>query len=257
MATPTIQRILVTGATGNQGRGVVRSCLSASHIVYALVRDPSTPSALKMKTAGATLVQGDLSDAASLKNAFQEAKPTALFLNLPAAEREQQAALARNVIAAAQAAPSVTTVVYSSAVNTGRHETFPGWSPQHKAYDFWMGKHEIEELVRGAKFERWTIVRLGFFLQNFQSPVAGFMFPEMHTGEGAASGAPLLRSAFKPDTKIDFVDAGDVGAVVAAALSRPAEFAGKEVDLANETLIMGRAGRKDGEGFREGRQGSV
>jgi uncharacterized protein YbjT (DUF2867 family) len=63
--------ILVTGATGTNGREVVNRLIAAGQAVRALVRDP--PKARELADAGAELVRGDLGDAASLKAAFSGA----------------------------------------------------------------------------------------------------------------------------------------------------------------------------------------
>ncbi|KAH8681958.1 hypothetical protein BX600DRAFT_447549 [Xylariales sp. PMI_506] len=239
--------IFVTAATGNQGEGVVRRCVASPSIgtVYALVRDPSSAKAQALETLGAELVQGDLNDRTSLERAVQQVNPTALFLNMPPGPPEQQVVQARNVIEAAQACPSIRSLISSSALGTGRHESFPGWGPDFLTYGYWVGKHEIENLVRDAGFASWTIVRLGFFMQLFVPPMANMLFPELwgSTGTGGEKGG-ILRTAFKPDSRIDLVDGGDVGAVVAAALERPDGFNGRVLNLAGESLTPAEFGSK-------------
>jgi uncharacterized protein YbjT (DUF2867 family) len=55
--------ILVTGATGTVGRSLVTQLLAAGHVVRALTRDPSRAAL----PPGAEVVQGDITDAASLR----------------------------------------------------------------------------------------------------------------------------------------------------------------------------------------------
>ncbi|MFD0488015.1 SDR family oxidoreductase [Saccharopolyspora spinosporotrichia] len=58
--------ILVTGATGNVGRHLVRQLLAEGHQVRALTRDPARADL----PAGAEVFAGDLTDTASLAPAF-------------------------------------------------------------------------------------------------------------------------------------------------------------------------------------------
>ncbi len=60
---------LVTGATGFTGGHLARTLLDRGYAVRALVRDLSNPSAAKLGELGIDLVQGDVSDAASVDRA--------------------------------------------------------------------------------------------------------------------------------------------------------------------------------------------
>ena len=61
--------ILVIGATGTNGREVVRRLAGAGHRVRALVRDPAKADGLRLPNV--ELAQGDLGDPASLDRAFR------------------------------------------------------------------------------------------------------------------------------------------------------------------------------------------
>ncbi|KAK9769519.1 hypothetical protein SCAR479_13830 [Seiridium cardinale] len=236
--------ILVTSATGNQGQGVVFQCLATtSYKVYALVRDPSSTKSQSLASAGAILVKGDLDGPVSIKSALEQRQPTVVFLNLPPGPGEQQLTQARTVIAAAKAAASVQSLISSSASGTGTHESFPNWGPDHPMYGYWRAKHEIEDLVRGAGFRSWTIIRLGFFLQLFVPPVSDLMFPDLW---GSAGAERVIRTAFKPETRLDVLDGGDIGAVVAAALLRPDDFRYRVVGLAAESVTASELAEKMG-----------
>jgi nucleoside-diphosphate-sugar epimerase len=62
-------RLLVTGATGLAGSNIVEAALRAGHEVRALVRNTSQASPLRAR--GAEVVQGDVTDPASLRAALQ------------------------------------------------------------------------------------------------------------------------------------------------------------------------------------------
>lgn len=221
------KKILVTGATGVQGGGVTRYCLESGHFVYALVRDPCSGAAQELARKGAILVQGDLNNRDSLVAAARGMDAVSINLLPEIHDRSSELRQAENMLSAAKASGTISTVFYSSVVKTGQHESFPSWSQQHPMYEFWMSKHKVEERVRAAGFPHWTILRQPFFMQNFHSPRSQFMFPGLD-----AANTPKV--AFRPDTKVDLVDGSDLGKFVAAALSSPTLFDHKEIELAAE-----------------------
>ena len=63
--------ILVTGATGQQGGAVSRHLLNSGWKVRAFVRDENKPAAAELKSLGAEIFKGDMSEAASLDKAME------------------------------------------------------------------------------------------------------------------------------------------------------------------------------------------
>ncbi|KAI0482756.1 hypothetical protein GGR56DRAFT_685765 [Xylariaceae sp. FL0804] len=219
------KKLLVIGATGNQGRGVIRHCLAAGHSPYAFTRTPDSPAARKLQDehGGVPLVQGDVDDVDSLRRAM--AGMDAVFYTIMPAGLNAEQRQGGNVVAAARAAgSSVTTLVYSGASGADRCERFDGWGPQHPMYEYWLGKRANEALVRASGLPHWTLVRPAMFYQVLEPPIGRFLFPELAT-EGR------LRVGFRPDTRVELVDGGDVGLAVAAALSRPDDLDGRTVEL--------------------------
>ncbi|KAI1408527.1 NAD dependent epimerase/dehydratase [Hypoxylon sp. FL1857] len=225
-------RIFVTAATGTQGGGVVRQCLRDGHDVFALVRDPSSQAAKALSELGAKLVEGTYDNLEALKKGMQNID--VVFLNVPGNGAKGVTAdvgYTKNVIEAAKSA-SVPWFIYTSAVNTGKHESFPGWGPDHLMYEYWLVKHEIENLVRNAGFQHWTIVRLPNFLQNFKPQMSQYCFPGFKDRK-------VLKTAYDPQAKLGWIDASDMGKVVAKILSEPEKYSGKEIDIAAESVTIG------------------
>lgn len=180
--------IVVTGATGNIGRSLVRTLTAAGQPVTAVSRGASAPLAVG---AGLTAVRADLADPASLVPALEGAG--ALFLLVHGSGDDLDAAA---ILGAAKAA-GVRRLVLLSSVAAGTR-------PKLSAYD---GFRTLEDAVTGSDLE-WTILRPGGFHSN------------------ALAWAPSVaaqRTVFAPfgDTALPSVDPADLADVAAAALLDP------------------------------------
>ncbi len=222
--------VLVTGATGRQGGAAARALIAAGVPVRALVRDPATDRAAAVGALGAELVVGDLDDRASLIGAATGAR--AVFsVQMPrftgeAFDYAGEVAQGINLIESAKAA-GVPQFVYTSASGIGQHVEHPEW-----AEDRWVGigaslgaKSAIQDRLRTAGFPSWTLLKPGFFMDNFL-PSMAFLFPR-----GIEGG---LVTVLKPQTRLSLVATDDIGAAVAAAVADPARFNGLELELASD-----------------------
>lgn len=221
--------VLVTGATGNQGSATVRHLLASNAKVNALVRSLASPAALELEHLGAKLCLGTFDDIDSLKAAAVGV--TAVFLNVSPnlSEPESEIRHAKNVIQAAKEAGSVKTIVYSSVVMTGKHESFPNWGPDYPMGPYWTSKAEIESLVQNSGFQNWTILRPAFLMCNYVLPFANFMFPELVERH-------VFLTAYKPDTAMMVLDPDDVGKFAAASILEPESYNHHKIDLGVEAL---------------------
>ncbi|KAI9900921.1 hypothetical protein N3K66_005183 [Trichothecium roseum] len=248
--------ILVTGATGNQGRGVVRHCLAHGHAVLALVRDPSAPAALELQRSGAELRVGTFDDVSSLRAAMRGAD--AVFATEVRTREGNAADLGRlgNVVDAALAAePPVGLFVVSTAYKTGEHESFAGWGPQHPMYSYWLQKEAIEKLVRNAGFEHWLALRPAHFLQNLKVPLSNWCFTGL-AEKDAETGKRIISTAWKPETKVVYLDVEDVGVPTSLAVSEPAKYHGRTIDMGAEAVTIAQMAEKLGRVLGEG-EGAV
>lgn len=219
----------VAGATGHQGGATARELLKSGVKVHALVRDPSSKSAIDLQRLGVHLFPGDFDNLSSLKAALGGA--TAVFLNvLPiVSDTEREVVHAKNIIDAAIASGTVTTIVYSSVAMTGRHEEFPNWGPGYPMAWYWENKAQIESMVRGSGVEYWTILRPAFLMLNYLQPKASYMFPDLVQRR-------VFLTAYKPSTAMTILDGDDVGKFAAAAIVEPSAFNMHEIDLGVESL---------------------
>ncbi|MFE4360320.1 NmrA family NAD(P)-binding protein [Kitasatospora sp. NPDC056800] len=221
--------VLVVGATGQQGGATARALLKAGVAVRALVRDPATARARAVAALGAELVTGDLDDPASLARAAAGAR--AVFsVQMPDMDGrgfEGEVAQAVNLIEGARAA-GVAQFVHTSVSGAGRHADWPTgrWAWLQPYY---AAKAGIQDRVREAGFARWTLLKPGFFMENFH-PSAAIMFPR-----GLDGG---LVSLLKPETRLSLIAVDDIGTAAAAAIAAPERFDRVELELAGDVLTM-------------------
>ncbi len=72
--------------------------------------------------------------------------------------------------------------VHTSVCEAGRHTSFPRWDTGYWWQKYWTDKWDIEEAVRKAGFEHWTVLKPAFMMENFAQPKAKFMFPHLQQG---------------------------------------------------------------------------
>lgn len=210
--------ILVTGATGQQGGASARHLQARGWSVRALTRDPQKPAARALAEAGVEVVQGDLTDRASLDRALQGAygvhSVQSYMPRDPGGEIHQGKTLAD----AAKAA-GIAHFVYSSAAGADRHT---GIAEQES-------KWEIEQHIRALDLPA-TILRPTFFMDIFTIP----FFHQMILAGTWAFG-------LHPGTKVQMIATDDIGALVALAFESPQDFIGKALAIAGDELTMPQA----------------
>lgn len=226
------QVVLVTAATGRQGGATARALLAQGHHgVRALVRNPDAPGALALAAAGAELVVGDLDRPESLRAAC--AGVTAVFsmqsplLTATGVDHSKEVQQGRSLVEAARDA-GVRTFVHTATSGVGDHRRVEGWVEgrwkSHEAY--WENKLATCELVRGAGFERWTLILPATFMDHPMLDPAGF-----------AEGRRLV-TVVRTDRPIELIAPEDIGKAAAAAITEPARFHGVTLQLAGELLTL-------------------
>ena len=221
--------ILVTGATGAQGGATARELLAAGYQVRFLTRNPDTPAAKALIEAGAAAVTGDMEDASSVATAMQGIYGV-FSVQLPdSSGTDADRRHGHTLITAAQAA-GVTHFVHTSVCEAGKHTQFPRWENGYWWQKYWTDKWDVEEAVRNAGFNYWTILKPAFMMDNFAQPKAAHMFPHLQQGK--------IITALLPTTRMQLIAADDVGVLARTALADPERFNEKSIDLATEALTM-------------------
>lgn len=138
--------IFVIGATGNVGSQVVAQLLRRGADVRALARS----SAKANFPAGVTVVQGDLLDVDSLRNAFSGVS-TVFLVNGVVADEFTQALIALNLAREA----GIERIVYLSVIHSDRYVNVPHFA----------GKFGVERMIEQMGFNA-TILRPAYFMNN-------------------------------------------------------------------------------------------
>ncbi|MGP3915208.1 NmrA/HSCARG family protein [Nonomuraea sp. 10N515B] len=210
--------VLVIGATGQQGGAAARALLERGWEVRALVRDPSSPAAGRLESAGATLVTGDLDDADSLRAAMHGVYGVFLVLTMltgPKVTAEGVAAEQRRGTAVAGLAAQfgVAHLVYSSISGAGLVSGIP----------YYDSKAAIEERIRSLGLPA-TVLRPVMFMENFTTLTR----PVVHDGELVVS------LAVRPEARVRLIAPRDIGVFAAIAFERPGEFSGRRLEIAGD-----------------------
>ncbi|WP_304452791.1 SDR family oxidoreductase [Nocardiopsis sp. YSL2] len=199
--------IVVTGATGNVGRPLVRGLAAAGAPVRAVARNLPGDEAIE----GVDYRQADLTDAGSLRPALERAD--ALFLLL-AGDLLGGAVDPNDLVGQVKAAGVSRVVVLSSQA--------VGTRPEAAAYG---GLRALEAAVQGSGLE-WTILRPGGFYTN------AYAFVEPVREQGVVV-APF------GDVGLPMLDPADVAAVAAAVLCEDGH-AGRTYELTGPALLTPR-----------------
>lgn len=198
MTTPELGEgpVLVTGATGNVGREVVRALLSWGVPVRAAMHRVREP---RDEASGVTPVSFDFEDSASYGAALRGVH--AIFLMRPNPVFAVKKTLNRVIDAAADL--GVKHCVFLSVAGAEKNRMVPHYAVE-------------QHLMRGPM--TWTLLRAGFFAQNLTGPYR----------EDIRNGVIVLPAG---EGRVAYVDAQDLGDVAAIALRDPVPHAGRAYHL--------------------------
>ncbi|MCR3749260.1 NmrA/HSCARG family protein [Lentzea californiensis] len=201
--------VVVTGATGRQGGSVARHLLAAGWRVRALTRDPSSPAAGRLASAGAEVVRGDVASADSLRPAFAGAYGVFSVQNPMTSGLDEEVQQGRAVGDAA-ASKGVRHVVYASA-----GPGVPGTGVRQ-----WENKLEVQAHLKSLGLPL-TVLRPMAFMELMSDKD---FYP-------AVSMWHLMPKLIGADRPLLWFSADDVGAVAARVFAEPDRFVGADLPL--------------------------
>mgnify|MGYP000047066193 FL=1 len=221
----TLQRILVTGATGAQGGALIPLLQEKGFAVRALTRNPDKPAARALTARGVDVVAGDLDDSVSLQLACQECHGVFAVQNF----WEKGVGYAREIeqgkrLADAAAAAGVQHFLQTSVA---------GCEEAGNVLHF-ASKWEIEQHIESLSLP-FTMLREVFFMENFFEPVMG------NKGKKAINPALVLATldgCLNKDVPFHMVTVEDIARVSAAIFAAPETWLGQKLDLASDVLTV-------------------
>ncbi|CAG8051846.1 unnamed protein product [Penicillium olsonii] len=219
--------VFVCGATGTQGGALIDHLLKTDTRIHAVTRNSDSKAAQRLKTLGVTITEGDFDHEESFKNSMSNC--TTLFLNLTPNMMDLNASFeqACRVLRVAKSA-GIKHIVYASATSADDPSRFTAWDPTNMVGAMMLNKQAIENEVRTAGFDTWTILRPAVFMTNFLSPMATMYQGLTETG--------VLTTAYAPDTILPMVDPNDIGKFAAAAVLDPTKFNQQGIPIVSEFL---------------------
>lgn len=140
-------KVLVLGATGNQGGTVARYLLRNGFGVRAVARDPAKEAARSLADEGAEIIQADLNDRDSLQAAMHEVYGVYVVLPFFQEGQEREVEMGQKVVDAAQAM-SVHHLIYSAGSRSNERTGIPHLD----------SKGEIERYLRSSGVP-YTVLR--------------------------------------------------------------------------------------------------
>ena len=211
-STGPLEKILVTGATGQQGGSLAKLLLQKNHKVYALVRNIQSPAAQELKNEGANLVKGDLNNLDSLEQAVNGVD--SIFLVGTPVEDGIEGEIRRGKMMADIAKEkNVKHLVYSSVANEDRHTGIPHFE----------SKYKVEQHIQNLGIP-YTIIGPTFFMNNFLT----YLKPGLEQGQ--------LALPLSPYSILQQIALKNIAEFATLVLERRNSFLGKRIDIASDEL---------------------
>jgi uncharacterized protein YbjT (DUF2867 family) len=208
------RKILVTGATGQQGGALARLLLQKKHEVYALIRntEPESPKAQNLRNLGAKLIKGDLDNPESLEQATNGVDSVFLMGTWVEVGTEGETRRGKMMVDIAKV-KKIEHLVYSSVVNADKNTGIPHFE----------SKYKVEQHIKNSGIP-YTIIGPTFFMDNLLS----YSRAGLQQGQLAL---PLSPSLILQQSALE-----NIAEFFALVLERRNSFLGKRIDITSDEL---------------------
>jgi uncharacterized protein YbjT (DUF2867 family) len=206
---PNQRKILVTGATGQQGGSLARLLLQKKHKVYALTRNTQSSAAQDLGNKGANIVKGDLDDSDSLEQAVNGID-SIFLMGTPFEDGAEGETRRGKLVADIAKGNNVEHLVYSSVANADKNTGIPHFE----------SKYKIEQHIKNLGIP-YTIIGPTFFMENL-------LGPGLEQGQLAL---PLSSSRILQQSALE-----NIAEFSALVLERRKPFLGKRIDIASDEV---------------------
>ena len=208
------RKILVTGATGQQGGALARLLLQKKHEVYALIRSTKSesPKAQNLRNQGAKLVEADLDKPDSLEQATSGIDSVFLMGTPVEVGTEGEIRRGKMMVDIAKE-KKIEHIVYSSVVNADKNTGILAFE----------SKYKVEQHIKNSGIP-YTIIGPTFFMGNLLS----YSLAGLQQGQVAL---PLSPSRILQQIAVE-----NIAEFSALALERRNSFIGKRIDIASDEI---------------------
>lgn len=209
-------RVLVVGATGNQGGAVVDGLLATDDeqfSVYGLTRDATSEKAQALADRGVTVVEGDLNDPESLRDAMNGVDAVFGVTNYFIAGFEGEIEQGTN-LAKVAAESDIDHFVYSSV----------GGADRTDEVEHFISKFRVEQRIADLNLPT-TVLRPVYFMNNFEG-----MRDNIQSG--------TLALPLNEGISLQMLDVADYGDVVARVFTASDEFVGETIEVAGDEQTL-------------------
>jgi uncharacterized protein YbjT (DUF2867 family) len=152
--------VLIVGATGKQGGGVINNLVSSPALpslhIRALTRSPESAGAKALASKGIEVVQGSFDNPASLVKALSGVSIAFLVTEPQSGGAAGEVKQGKTFVDAAKQAGSVRHIIFTGVEGVERKTGVPHFD----------SKFEIEEYIKAEGFE-YTFIRPVAFYENF------------------------------------------------------------------------------------------
>src|SRR6266487_1463208 len=208
------RKILVIGATGQQGGTVARLLLQKRHEVYALTRntESETPKEQYLRNLGAKLIKGDLENPDSLEQATNGVD-SVFLMGTPAGDGPEGETRRGKMMTDIAKEKKVAHLVYSSVASADKNTGIPHFE----------SKYKVEQHIQNLGIP-YTIIGPTFFMENLLT----YLKPGLEQGQ--------LALPLSPSTILQHIALENIAEFSTLVLERRNSFLGKRIDIASDEL---------------------
>lgn len=214
---------IATARHGNEPQYSNTAPRICDYHVRDLTTNAGSEKARALSGVGAEVCQGNFDDKASLEQAVKGADAVfSLQLTDPSGQH-REVIQAKSLTDVAKR-NGVRHFIQSTVSGAGQHATADWFKSDKWSANYWNDKMAVQDEVRKAGFERYTILKPALFMENLLPPKAAGMYVGLNTGR--------LVSRIPASTKIAWISSETLASAVRFSLENTDVMNGCELELA-------------------------
>ncbi len=207
------RRVLVSGATGQQGGAVVQALLKDGHDVVGITRNVASPKAKKLTEKGVEMIAVDFTDMESLVEIMKKVD-TVFCMTTPFEKGMEHEIEQGKTMANAAEKAGVGHFIFNSVGDANQPTGIPHFD----------SKFEVEKHLKSLNMP-YTIVGPAYFMDNLFFP---FILDDLKNG--------LLKIAMPADRKLQQIAVEDIGKFVGIVVNERESLFGKRINISGDEL---------------------